>query len=368
MYRVIQWSSGGVGAPALAAVAKRKGMRLAGLYVYAPEKVGKDAGTIVGVGKTGVIATSDIDKILKTKADVVIHTPLPSVVWGQDPNADLDIICKLLASGKNVITTVGYLYPKFHGRAVVRKLEAACKKGGTSFHSTGSNPGWLGDLLPLTMSALSNRIDQIAVREISNFQHSPAPVIMFDVMGFGKTPAQFKKDAVRRSRWLSDLFQESIQMVADGLDLKLDRVSLKRTLALAQRNLSTGSGTVKKGTVAGQRWEWAGWVGRKKLITHETVWRIHGSAAKDWPDGDHSVTVSGEPNINISLALKWTDDILKSTALHAVNAIPYVCAAEPGIKTFLDLPWIVGKGLVNVPKSKPAPKKATSTRKAAKKK
>ena len=363
MFKVIQWSSGSVGSHALAAVSQRKGMRLAGLYVYAPEKVGKDAGTIAGVGKIGVKATSDIDKILKTEADVVIHTPLPSVVWGQDPNADLDIICKLLASGKNVITTVGYLYPKFHGRAVVRKLEAACKKGGTSFHSTGSNPGWIGDLLPLTMSALSNRIDQIAVQEISNFQHSPAPVIMFDVMGFGKTPAQFKKDAVRHSRWLSGLFSESIQMVADGLGLKLDRISLKTTRALAQRNLSTASGTVKKGTVAAQRWEWAGWIGRKKLITHETVWRIHGSAAKDWPDGAHSVTVAGEPNIRVALEQDWTDDILKSTALHAVNAIPYVCEAETGIKTFLDLPWIMGKGLVNVPKSKPAPK-----RKAAKKK
>lgn len=363
MFKVIQWSSGGVGAPALAAVSQRKGMRLAGLYVYAPDKVGKDAGTIAGVGKTGIKATDDIEKILKTKADVVIHTPLPSVVYGEDPNADLDIICKLLASGKNVITTVGYMYPKYHGRAVVRKLEGACRKGGTSFHSTGSNPGWIGDLLPLTMSALSKRIDQIAVREISNFQHSPAPVIMFDVMGFGKTPAQFKKDAVRHSRWLSGLFSESIQMVADGLGVKLDRISLKTTLSLAKRNLSTASGTVKKGTVAAQRWEWVGRVGRKKLISHETIWRIHADAAKDWPDGDHSVTVAGEPNIRISMAQSWTDDILKATALHAVNAIPYVCEAEPGIKTFLDLPWIMGKGLMNAPKLRPASKRKTAKKK-----
>jgi len=32
-----------------------------------------------------------------------------------------------------------------------------------------------------------------------------------------------------------------------------------------------------------------------------------------------------------------------ATATHCVSAIPYVCAAEPGIKTYLDLPLIAGR-------------------------
>ena len=32
------------------------------------------------------------------------------------------------------------------------------------------------------------------------------------------------------------------------------------------------------------------------------------------------------------------------TAMHAIHAIPHVCAAEPGIRTFLDLPIIAGRG------------------------
>lgn len=356
-YKVIQWSSGNVGKHAIASVAQRRGMSLAGLYVYSGDKAGVDAGAIAGIGKLGVKATDDIDKILKTKADVVIHSPLPSLVYGDDPNADIDVICKLLASGKNVITTVGYMYPKVHGRAVVRKLEAACKKGKSTFHSTGVNPGWIGDLLPLTMSALSNRIDQITVQEISNFQYYPSPQIMFDMMGFGKTPVQFKKDAARYSHWLTGLFRENIQMVADGLGLKLDKITDKTTRVLAPKTLKVAAGTVKKGTIAGQRWEWAGVVGRKKLIVHETIWRIHDSVAGDWPRGDHSITIAGEPNMRIELSPTWIDGGLMSTAMHAVNAIPYVCEAGPGIKTLLDLPWIMGKGLVNVPKKKPPRKK-----------
>jgi hypothetical protein len=29
--------------------------------------------------------------------------------------------------------------------------------------------------------------------------------------------------------------------------------------------------------------------------------------------------------------------------MHCVNSVPYVCAAGPGIKTYLDLPLIAGR-------------------------
>ena len=35
-------------------------------------------------------------------------------------------------------------------------------------------------------------------------------------------------------------------------------------------------------------------------------------------------------------------------AEHCVNAIPYVCEAEPGIKTYLDLPLLAGRGVMPI--------------------
>jgi 2,4-diaminopentanoate dehydrogenase len=39
-----------------------------------------------------------------------------------------------------------------------------------------------------------------------------------------------------------------------------------------------------------------------------------------------------------------TDQGCVGTAMHAVQAIAPVCAAAPGIRTFLDLPMITGRG------------------------
>ena len=355
-YKVIQWASGNVGKHALRAVAERDDMKLVGMYVVSKAKAGLDAGEIASIGKLGVKATNDIDKIISMNADVVLHTSLPSLVYGEDLIADVDNFCALLASGKNVITTVGYMYPKVYGPTFNQRLQQACRRGGSTFHSTGLNPGWLGDVLPLTMSALSKRIEQIYVREISNFQTYPSPEIMFDMMGFGKSPAQFKKDAERYSFWLSGLFRENVQMIADGLGIKLDVIKEKTTRELAKQDLETAAGIVKAGTVAGQHWEWAGMSLGKKVIVHETVWRMHDTVAPDWPTGDHSVTIEGEPRMHVNFDAQWISDGLLGTAMHAVNAVPYVCDAPAGVKTLLDLPWMVGKGTVRV--AKPAARRA----------
>jgi len=36
-----------------------------------------------------------------------------------------------------------------------------------------------------------------------------------------------------------------------------------------------------------------------------------------------------------------------ATAMHCVNSVPYVCAADPGIRTYLDLPLIAGRAALH---------------------
>ncbi|MGE5210896.1 MAG: dihydrodipicolinate reductase [Acidobacteriota bacterium] len=342
--RVVQWGSGNVGRSAIATVSSRPDMEVVGLFVKNAAKVGRDAGELAGVGDIGVIATDDVDAILALDADVVLHMPLPSLVYGDDPGADLDDFCRLLASGKHVITTVGYMYPQVYGAEVMRRLEHACEAGGTAFHGTGANPGWFGDVLPLLMSGLSLRVDRIGVQEISNFQHYPSPEIMFDMMNFGRTPDEFEERSGRHRSWLDGLFTEAVQMVADGIDAPVDEITSEMETWVTDRDLATAAGTVAAGTVAGQRWQWRAMAGGDALVHQETVWRMHRDVAPDWPEGDWSIRISGEPEMHLSLPHSWNRDVLGSTAAHAINAIPYLVEAGHGVKTFLDLPLIAGRG------------------------
>ncbi len=342
--RVVQWGSGNVGRSAITTVVARPDMEIVGLFVTNPDKAGRDVGSLAGIGDIGIAATGDIDEVLALDADVVLHMPLPSLVHGDDPGADLDNFCRLLASGKHVITTVGYMYPQVYGADVMGRLTKACATGGVAFHGTGANPGWFGDLLPLLMSGLSLRIDNIFVQEISNFQHYPSPEIMFDMMNFGRAPAEFEKRAERHRTWLDGLFTEAVQMVADGIAASIDEVTSEMDTWVATDDLTTAAGTVASGTVAGQRWQWRAIVDGRALVHQETVWRMHRDAAPDWPQGDWSIRITGEPDMHLALGHSWNRDVLGSTAAHAINAIPYVVAAGPGVKTFLDLPLIAGRG------------------------
>ncbi|MGA9279478.1 dihydrodipicolinate reductase [Ilumatobacter sp.] len=342
--RVVQWGSGNVGQHVIRTLVEQPDMDLVGLMVTNPAKAGLDVGDIVGLPSTGVLATDDLDEILAVEADVVLHMPLPSLVHGDDPDADLDNFCTLLASGKHVVTTVGYMYPKVYGDGVMDRLTEACRIGGSTFHGTGANPGWFGDLLPLLMSGLSLRIDRIDVQEISNFQHYPSPEIMFEMMNFGLTPPQFEDNSARHRRWLDGLFTEAVQMVADGIGVSTTGTNSQVETWVTDRDLDTAAGCVPAGTVAGQRYRWDAVVDDVPFVSQETVWRMHSTAAPDWPVGDWSVRIVGEPEMNIELKHGWNRNVLASTGAHAINAVPYLMDADPGVVTFLDLPIVAGRG------------------------
>jgi hypothetical protein len=124
----------------------------------------------------------------------------------------------------------------------------------------------------------------------------------------------------------------------------LDSIVETASTELTKRPIKVAAGELHKGTVAGQHWEWAGMVNNKKLIVHETVWRMHESVGKKWPQGNHSITIKGKPDMFVEFGPNWNNDVLLSTAVHAVNALPYVCDAPSGIRTLLDLPMIVARG------------------------
>jgi hypothetical protein len=324
-YRVIQWATGNVGKHAVKGISEHKNLELAGLYAHGKDKNGQDAGTICGMDPLGVVASNNMEEVLNVDADCVIHAPLPSEIYGEDPASDINNICRILRSGKNVITVVGFMYPKVYGAEVLQQFEDACTTGNSSFHGTGLNPGMYGDLLPLTLSALSHHIEKIGVIETTNFSFYPSPQIIFEMMGMGKRSAEFERHTARYKKWLNGLFHENIQMIADGLELNLDKIDQTMETILTTQDHEIAAGHVEAGTVGAQRWKWSGIANGISRIEHETVWRIHKDLAPDWPQSENAVSIIGQPTMKIDFGEGWINDGLLATAMHAVNAIPAVC-------------------------------------------
>jgi len=344
--RVIQWATGNVGRSALRAIALDPKLELTGVLVTNPEKAGQDAGALCKRDPMGVAATADVEEIVAMDADCVLHMPLPSIRYGSDPDADVKNICRLLESGKDVVTTVGYVYPKAYGPELVERFEDACAKGRSSLHGTGVNPGWMGELLPLTMSAMCSRIDQVYVMESTEFSGYPSRDVILNMMGFGKPPEEFERESKRYRDWLSGLFCESVEMIADGLSVELDEIERTAEFELAPETFDIAAGTIEAGTMAAQRFRWSGIAGGERRIVLEAVYRARRDLVPEWPDVGGTVRIDGRPKISFELEEGWISNGLVGTALHAVHAVPHVCAAEPGIRTFLDLPLITGRHTV----------------------
>lgn len=342
MLRVVQWATGGVGKAAIEAVRQHPELELAGCFVHSADKNGKDVGEILGIDPIGVVATNDVDDILALDTDAVVYAPLV-------PNPEE--VARILRSGKNVVTPVGWFYPSERDAA----LEQACRDGGVSLHGTGINPGGTTELHPLVFSAMTSAVTYVRSEEFSDMRTYNAPDVLRGVMGFGGTPDEARKSPMLKV--LSGGYRQSVRMCLDTLGIADAQIRTSHEIAVATAPIDSPLGAIDVGSVAAQRFTWdavvrdrvvvriaVNWLmGEKNL---EPAWEF-GSGGERYEievkgDPDTFVTIHGWQPASVAEGLRRNPGIV-ATANHCVNSIPYVVAAEPGIRTCLDLPPVAGR-------------------------
>ena len=342
-YRVIQWATGNVGRAAIEGIAAHPELELAGAWVHSPEKAGRDVGEICGIAPLGVAATNDADALLALDADCVHYSPLL---------AQPAEVIRILESGKNVVTPLGWFYP--FGSKGVAEVEAACRRGGVSLLGTGIHPGGITERFPLMVSGLCRDIRHVRAEEFSDIRGYRAEFVVREVMLFGKKPEQARASPMLKL--LGHGFNQSIDMVAAALGFSLDpEKRAQHEMAVATARIETPVGDLEPGTVAAQRFTWQGTVGGRPVITARVNW-LMGEENLDpaWRlDGERfEVAIEGAPPVKVTFHGLHPESVhgdldhnpgLLATAMHCVNAIPYVCRADPGIRTYLDLPLICGR-------------------------
>jgi hypothetical protein len=296
--RVVQWTTGNVGKQSVAAIAANPGLELVGCYAWSPDKVGCDLGELCGLDPLGVTATDDVDALLALRPDCVVYNPM----W-----QSVDELARILESGANVVTTAAFINGRNLGPDR-KKLVDACERGGSSLFGTGVSPGFV-DMLGLVMAGISD-------------------------------------------------FGEAVEMMADALGVELDEVVCEAEYAAAPEDLDLGSWQIDAGCVAGIAARWQGRVGGRTVVELNVRWKKAPVLEPDWAIEDGWVVeVAGRPTVRTTVQFLPPPDFEATsladfmvlghimTAMPAINAIPGVVAARPGIVTYTDLSLPLPRGL-----------------------
>jgi 2,4-diaminopentanoate dehydrogenase len=340
-YRVIVWGPGIVGSAVIREILKKPELELVGVLAYNPEKDGKDVGDMLGISPLGVRMTTDQEAVLALAADVVLYTPFMSAKVEIDSEAT-NIACRLLESGKHVITSIGWWYPAFHSKALEEKLAAACRKGKSCLHSTGINPGLLNERLVLALTGASTSISSILVQEVSN-NSTIESADMLRGIGYGLplTETPYIEGAGDRA------YAETLALTCALLGLKVDRVESEKRYFTARKDHALKAFTVPKGSRAGINFLFHAIVDGKRFMTLEELWYIDPlDLHPGMPEGDYySIVVEGEP-VSVKCQFELMASAVQNirfregdptmpgyyaTAVPMIQAIPVVCSAPPGI-------------------------------------
>lgn len=351
-HRVVVWGTGNVGKAALRAVIADPGLALAAVIVSQASKVGRDAAELCGLAApTGVCATDDAAAVLATKPDAVAYCASGDF----RPDAALDDVERCLRAGASVVTTALYPFydPTNAPEDLRRRMEAACRAGGASLFVSGIDPGWINDVMPLLLSGLCQEIDEIRAFEIFNYELYAQPDAVRFLVGFGQ-PMDYVPPMVAPGI-PTMVWGGQIRLMARGLGLVLDEIREVVERRPLERDETNRLGTFERGNQGALRFEVQGWIGGTPRLVIEHVTRITDDIAPDWPHvkggSAHGVQIKGKPSLQLTIEAQDEDGDRAgggnaTAAARIVHAIPFVCAASPGLLDALAVPLPIGRGLL----------------------
>lgn len=314
--RVVIFGLGTLGSGVARILAERDAFEIVGAVCRRPENDRRDVGDIAGIGPIGVLASRDQDAVLgDVEADIVVHAtrPLLATVEGE--------LAKILEAGLNVVTlTEEAAYPWNSHPEESGRLDALAKSHDVSLLATGVNPGFIWDTLIGIFTLGSRDISEIKVRRrttlsflseqtlremgvglpLSEFD---AAVARGDVIGHVGTRQSFEMLGVALG-WRLQTFEETLAGVADD-EIEPDRVRGFRQLARAVFDGGSIDLTLEP------------------LLDHQETY--------------DEIELIGSPDRLLRMAP--AAEPMSTAQAVAVNVLPSVIRAEPGLRTMLDLPF-----------------------------
>lgn len=353
--RVVVWGTGFVGKMVIPQITRHPRFELVGVGVSSREKVGTDAGLICGIGEIGLPATDDVDQLIDSSPDALVHFG-PTAARATD---NVALMSRFLRAGIDVCSTsmTPWVWPWMpqNPPSWIDPITESCEAGSASCFTTGIDPGFANDLFPMTLMGLCGEVRSVKALEILDYTNYEGDYE--SEMGIGQSPDFVP--ILEHSEILVMSWGATVPMIAHAVGVELDEITTTWEKWVTDAPISTAKGTVEPGNVAAIRFTIDGIYRGAPRIRLEHVNRVGGrSTAPMWPRGTHDdvyrVEIDGCPSVTQETAFRFTDGSGRdaaaagclATGLRALNAVPAVNQLPPGWVTALDLPLIPGVGTI----------------------
>jgi hypothetical protein len=358
MYRVIQWGTGYAGRFALQYILNSADLELVGVRCYTREKEGADAGTIASLERVGVLATMDVKELLALKPDCVVFMPRDFLTDPSAPDSParawVEELIAILESGANVITPIcsgTHWRHLSNGEEFRRRLDAACRKGDTTVHFSGFDPGFTTDALAFMVASVVGDIRQLRTWEIIDVStYTSLPSLRG--LGFGARPQDLPAAGANA---ITIGWGGAIHVLAEAFGVMVQRTETVFDCYLAPDSFTTAGGlSIDAGTISAVRWSLTGIVNGHPLIVINHITRAGHDAAPEWlrigTDGGYRIEIDGHPPFHGEFPMGLPGgtgstfaDAMAMTAARCVNSVETVVKGPVGYQTFLSLPMVGGK-------------------------
>lgn len=329
--RVIHWGLGAMGGGMVRLVAQKRGLRSVGAVAKSPQKVGRDLGEVTGLDrKLGVKVSGDVTEAVAAAGDDADLVLLSTASFTREVYPQ---IIEAIEAGLNVITIAEEMaYPSLREPQLARKIDELARKKGVTVLGTGINPGFILDLLIIALTGACLEVKRIRAARINDL--SPFGPMVMKTQGVGTTPEEFKRGLENGTIVGHIGFPESMTMIAEAIGWELDRIEQEREPIISKVHRETPHVKVEPGMVAGCRHIGRGFMDGREVITLEHPQQVHPDL-EGVETGDY-IWVEGTPDLNFANKPEIPGGL--GTIALAVNMIPAVMAAEPGLVTMADLP------------------------------
>jgi 4-hydroxy-tetrahydrodipicolinate reductase len=319
--RFLHMGLGPMGAKVCRLALEKEGLEMVGAIELT--NIGKDVGEVLGLDRPlGVTITDDVSTATGTDPHVVLHTTVSSVLKAKE---QLEPIIK---AGVNVVSTCEELaYAWTMHPDISAELDVIARENDITVLGTGVNPGFAMDTFPIVMTGVCHNVDHIRVARIQDARSRRLPFQR--KIGAGCTTKEFEE--LKASGKLRHVgLRESTDMIAAAMGWSIDEFSETIEAIIASEEISSDFLTVKTGEAAGVEQISVAKMKGKEIIRMEFQAYLGASESHD------TVYITGTPNLEVTSKGGIDGDL--ATAAMAVNAIPRVIEAEPGLITMKDLP------------------------------